>query len=78
VAPPNPFPKNPTIEVKAVNADWIALILFAYPQDKPIIHYNNERQWWEEKITGILETICLAKEANIKVMLKPQVYVPGG
>jgi hypothetical protein len=79
VAPPNPFPSNPMAEVKAINADWIALIPYAYtPKDKPILYYNIERQWWGEKVIGILESIRLAKEAKIKILLKPQVYVPGG
>lgn len=36
-----------------------------------------DRQWWGEKIEGVIENIALAKKNNLKVFLKPQVYVPG-
>ncbi len=79
VAPPEPFSTNPMSEVQNVGAQWIAVIPYAYtmPNDTRV-HYNESKnwQWYGEKPEGVNETIRLAHEANIKVMLKPQVYCP--
>lgn len=78
VAPPRPFPENPMPAIQQVNADWIALIPFAYTrQNEPNVYYDTQRQWWGEKTEGIVESIKLAKKANIKILMKPQVYIPG-
>jgi hypothetical protein len=48
-------------------------------QGKAAVHYNNHKnQWWGERPEGVMETIKQAKAHQIKVMLKPQVYIPGG
>lgn len=79
VAPPNPFPENPMPAIQAVGADWIAVIPFAYTRlGQPTVHYNQQKwQWWGERPEGCEETIRKAKAAGIKIMLKPQVYIPG-
>ncbi len=80
VAPPEPFPQNPMPAVQAVGANWIAVVPYAYTlPGKPTVRYNEHGwQWWGEKPEGALSTIELAHQAGLKVMLKPQVYVPGG
>lgn len=78
VAPPEEFPKNPMPQVKAVAANWIAVVPYGYtmPKQNKVI-YNVERwQWWGETPQGTEKTIRLAHESGIKVMLKPQVYFP--
>ena len=57
VAPPDPFPNNPMLDIKAINADWIALIPYAYtPKGIPEVHYGaNHWQWWGETEMGIIE-----------------------
>jgi hypothetical protein len=79
VAPPEPFSNNPMTDVKSVGADWIAVIPYAYTWGgQPIVRYNvSGRQWWGERPEGCAKTVDLAKEKGLKVMLKPQVYVPG-
>ncbi|MFT5263948.1 MAG: hypothetical protein ACI8YQ_002692 [Polaribacter sp.] len=65
-------------EIKAVGADWIAVIPYAYTrQGETEVHFNSNRQWWGERSEGVIETIQRANKANVKVMLKPQVYFPG-
>ncbi len=65
-------------EVKAVGADWIAVIPYAFTrQGETEVHFNSNRQWWGERPEGVIETIQRANKANVKVMLKPQVYFPG-
>jgi hypothetical protein len=44
---------------------------------EPKVHYNTDRQWWGEREEGVRETIRLAKTSNVKVVLKPQLYIPG-
>ncbi len=79
VAPPKPFPKNPMPAIQEVGADWIAVIPFAYTRlGEPTVHYNKQKwQWWGERPEGCEETILKAQATGIKIMLKPQVYIPG-
>jgi len=42
------------------------------------VKYNQSFwQWWGERPEGCKKTIELAHEGGLKVMLKPQIYVPG-
>lgn len=79
VAPPEPFNQDPMPQVAEVGANWIAVIPYAYTrQNEPKVHYDNSKwQWWGERPEGCAQTVALAKENGLKVMLKPQVYVPG-
>lgn len=79
VAPPRPFDGNPMVEVASVNANWISVIPYAYTRlGQPFVHHDRHHgQWWGERPEGIRETIRLAHKEGIKVMLKPQVYIPG-
>ena len=78
VAPAQPFPENPMSAVQEVGADWLAVIPYSFsPKGKAKLYFNSERQWWGERPEGTRETIRLAHESGIKVMLKPQVWIPG-
>lgn len=78
VAPPGEFPNNPMPPIVNVGADWIAIIPYAFTRiGEAQVYYGSSRQWWGERVEGIEETIRLAREQDIKVMLKPQVYIPG-
>ncbi len=78
VAPPRAFPVNPMHAVKEVNANWIAVIPYAYTiQGESKVYFNTNRQWWGERVDGVQETIKLAKESGLNIVLKPQVYIPG-
>jgi hypothetical protein len=80
VAPPRPFKGAVMQEVKSVKATWIATIPYGYTRlGEAKVHYNNQTgHWWGERIEGVRTTIDSAHRAGIKVMLKPQVYIPGG
>ena len=79
VAPPRPFSGAVMNEVKSVNADWIASIPYGYSRPgETTVHYAEfGGQWWGECPQGVRTTIDSAHRAGIKVMLKPQIYVPG-
>ncbi len=79
VAPPEVFAENPMPAVQGVKADWIATIPYAFTrQNEANVYFGGEWQWWGERPEGVQRTIELAQAADIKVVLKPQVYIPGG
>ena len=80
VAPPRPFTGAVMNEVKSVNADWIATIPYGFTRiGEAAVHYADfGGHWWGERLDGVRVTIDSAHRAGIRVMLKPQVYVPGG
>lgn len=80
VAPPRPFSGAVMSEVKNVNASWIATIPYGFTSmGEAKVHYNTAGgQWWGESLAGVRLTIDSAHRAGVKVMMKPQVYVPGG
>ena len=78
VAPPRPFSSEAMKEVVNSEAGWISVVPFAYSlRGKNKLHFNTSRQWWGEKLEGVVETVRAAKSKGLKVMLKPQVYIPG-
>jgi hypothetical protein len=78
VAPPEPFPANPMPAAAAVGANWIAAIPYAFTRPgTPSVRFSEQGgQWWGESPEGVRQTIRLAHQQGIKVMLKPQVYIP--
>lgn len=79
VAPPEPFPSDPMPAVVEVGASWIAVVPYAFTRrGTPTVRYAVAGwQWWGERPEGACETIRLAHAAGLRVMLKPQLYVPG-
>jgi hypothetical protein len=75
VAPPKPFKENPVIPVKELGADFIAVLPYSYfNKNKPDILSFSSGGWWGERPEGVCQTIRLADEKGIKVMLKPQLW----
>ena len=78
VAPPRPFSSNPMIALEKVNVEWIAVIPYGFiPSDGHQVRHGSKRQWWGEREEGVVETIRNAKEHNLKIMLKPQIWMSG-
>lgn len=82
VAPHEPFDTNPFEPIKKVNADWIAVIPYAFTRpSETIVHYNHNesnKRWWGEGRVGVKETIKQAQANGLKIMLKPQVWCGNG
>ena len=77
-APSNPVDSSCFINMHRIGAKWVSIIPFAFSrQGQTIVRYNEGRQWWGEREEGIVTCITLAHEANMKVMLKPQLWVGG-
>jgi len=78
VAPPRAFEMNPMPAITDVKAGWISLVPFGFTRKNGNqVIFNQERQWWGERPEGIKESIRLAKEAGLKIMLKPQIWMHG-
>ncbi len=73
--------KNNAIEpIIKINANWVTLMPFAFLKnisDSKII-YDNSRQWWGERKIGIQKTAEYFHNKNIKIMIKPQIWIPNG
>jgi hypothetical protein len=78
VAPPQAFQIDSLQKVKDMGAKWVAIVPYAFcnAQSGEII-FDHPRQWWGEKPEGVKETIQMAKSLNLKVMLKPHLWVGG-
>ena len=78
VAPQKEYAGNPFTPVIEINANWIAIMPYAFcDENSPLVKYDNVHQWWGEKSPGIIKSIELAKQQNLKVMLKPHVWIKG-
>ncbi len=78
VAPPRSFTSDPFVEVEDAAADWVCFVPYGFTRNgETDVHYNLEWQWWGERDAGLIRSIELAKEHGLKIMLKPQVYMPG-
>ena len=64
----------PIIEV---NANWVALMPYAFIGKDSTITFNSKWQWHGEKAEGIQHTIVLVKAKGLKIMIKPHVWHRG-
>lgn len=80
-APPKQVSDKWTTDIKKLNANWAAIIPYAFtPKNSFTVKYGekNQYQWWGEKLEGTKEMIAHAQSKKLKVMLKPQVWVSSG
>ncbi len=79
VAPPREFQNDPIPDIVKVNAEWIGLVPFGFTRiGQTEVYFNSDRQWWGEKPEGVKKCVQLAHNQGLKVMIKPQVYIPRG
>ena len=78
VAPVRPVDVFEMQPIKNVNANWVAIMPFAFGRERsPAMRFNIPRQWWGEREEGVVGTIKHAEALGLKVMLKPHVWVRG-
>lgn len=78
VNPPREITSNHMGEVKRIHADWVAVIPYAFSRSgEPGVSFDHERQWWGERTDGSCKLIEYAQSHNLKVMIKPHVWVRG-
>lgn len=79
VAPPDAYKSNIITPLQDIGVDFIKVVPYGFTRKgKTNVTFNVPMQWWGEKEEGVIETIRLAKKDDIGVMLKPQIYIPGG
>ncbi len=66
--------------VVKVNANYAAIMPFGFIKnlEHPEIIHNTDRQWFGETRAGAEQYISELRKAEIKVMIKPQIWVWGG
>ena len=76
-SPPMKVAQSQMKELIKINAEWVAVIPYGYtsPGESRVV-YDSEFQWWGERYDGATELIQSAKAEGLKVMLKPQVWIP--
>lgn len=78
VAPPFPVKLEYYTPIVNVNANWVAIVPYAFcSEDQPTVVFNHSRQWYGETDEGISQAINHAHQSNLKVMLKPHLWVKG-
>lgn len=80
VAPPKPFEEDPMKELRDLGADWVAIVPYGFCRaGHTEVKYDlSPWQWWGERPEGCRKSVELAHRAGLKVLLKPQLWVPGG
>jgi hypothetical protein len=62
-----------------LSANWITVMPFAFiPKGSAKVQYNQNFQWSGETVKGIKHTVELAKKSNLKVLLKPHIWMHYG
>ena len=76
VSPPKPVLQNSVATVKQINANWVSIIPYAFIKNNdPKVYFDTNFQWWGEKIQGTEQLIKFAQNENLKIMLKPHIWV---
>ena len=60
-----------------INANYVGIMPFGFIKslDHPEVIYNQERQWFGETKIGAKQYVSLLHKNNLKVMMKPQIWV---
>ena len=78
VAPPRPFESDPMPALKRLNSEWVAIVPYAFiGSNDASVRFGSSRQWWGERKEGVIKSVELAKANNLKVMIKPQIWMRG-
>lgn len=73
----NPLEADYTPELLETGAEWVSLVTYIYADmDQPVLGYDDRPQKWGETKSGLEQMISEAKDAGLKVMLKPSIWIP--
>ncbi len=80
VASPRKVDSTAFVAIDSVHANWISLMPFAYMPNvnQTELIFDNREQWWGERVEGVKETIEIAHKKQIKVCIKPQIWIGNG
>lgn len=75
-SPSEPVDFNDFEPLKDLNINAIAIIPYAFSRNgEPEVYFNNEHQWWGERIEGVAELISIAHSHHFKALVKPHVWM---
>ena len=79
VAPKTDIGNQPYCDLKESAANAVAIIPFGFSRagSNQVSYNHSDWQWWGETLKGAEQSIIYAHEEGLKVMLKPQIYIPG-
>jgi len=74
---PRRLPDDAIDTVKAYGVEWISLTPFGWMQTQhtPAVKFNTHHGWWGETDEGIRTTTREAHQKDLKVMLKPHLWI---
>jgi len=77
VASGEPTTQEQVQEVKNINANYAAVMPFGFIRDleNPELMFNTPRQWYGERREGVKQYIEMLQKNDVKVMLKPQIWI---
>jgi hypothetical protein len=79
VSPSNPVGADSFDPISQLNANWTAIIPFGFIRTgHSNVEYNIPWQWWGERDEGVIELTEFAHSKDIKIMIKPQIWLMGG
>ncbi len=80
VASRDSLSKEQVSKIVEINSNAVALMPFAFMRNisEPELFFNMKRQWFGERKEGIEQAISLLHKENIKVMIKPQIWLRNG
>lgn len=80
VASREPINQSHVKPVVNIHANYAAVMPFGFIRDleNPELVFNNKRQWYGETRAGVEQYIEQLKKQNIKIMLKPQIWIGRG
>jgi len=66
--------------LKSVYANWVSIMPFGFMNNlnSTKLYYNHPQQWYGERLDGVEQSIEIMHKNNIKVMLKPQIWIRKG
>lgn len=78
-APPRKMESTAYEPMLDINANSIAVIPYAFCKlPEATIQYNGNKQYWGESEEGVKQTVKMAHDRNISVMLKPHLWIAHG
>ncbi len=73
-----PMQPNDALSVKSLGSNYIAIIPYAFvPGNVPKVIFDVPQQWYGERVEGSIQMINTAKTQDLKIMLKPHLWVRG-
>lgn len=77
VASPDSVSQENIAPLLTINSNYAAIMPFGFIKnlEHPELIYNSERQWFGESVEGAAQYVKSLHKNNIKVMMKPQIWV---